>query len=125
MDLLADMEICDRNDLIIKTSKIICLISVLLNTYMPYRLYGPPALPIFISATSSLIIFMSNYTRDGIVVLILESCTVLAGFCIILGHLFFPNLDEYLKVAYLKMQRYFSRGDNQSVYDNPIGANNH
>jgi hypothetical protein len=106
LEALPDIDLCNRYQFSRKFNKVVVIISTLYDTYLPYSLYGPPILPVIISALTSLILFSTNYVTNEFIIQWLELAVVLCGFLIIILHYFFPDFDGTLAAKFSSLKNF-------------------
>jgi len=100
-------------------------LSTLYDTYLPFALYGPPILPVVVMGFTTVLLLFVNFTSNALVIQILESSLILAGFVMIHLQRSFPNFDDYLSSQCLKIQQWWSSNNNNDHSDHEHNSHIH
>ncbi|CAF3091076.1 unnamed protein product [Rotaria sp. Silwood2] len=81
---------------------------MLFNTVLPFALYGPPVAPVIIMCSTSIRIFVANFINNVLIIMILESTSILAGYVMIFIPCTAPKFEEHLLNWWSKFKGLFS-----------------
>ncbi|CAF3944975.1 unnamed protein product [Rotaria sp. Silwood1] len=92
-----EAELCVTYGFSLKLGKLVVILSILYNTYLLYRLFDLPPLPLIVSGVTLTFLFYITFTNNEWTLQALESILILLGFIMISGHNLFLNIDEHMK----------------------------
>jgi len=107
-----EAELCETYGFSLKLGKVVVVLSILYNTYILYRLFGLPRLPLIIMGVTSTFLFYTTFTNNERTLQSLVSVLILLDFVMISGHNLFPNFDEHVKKQWLNLNNWLSKNKN-------------
>lgn len=81
-----NLNLCQQKDQSVLLMKLTIGLSTLYNTYWPYALYGPPALPVVILIIASFILGCTQFFENIFAIRLIELTSIMAGFAMIFGN---------------------------------------